>query len=82
VKSNFLAIAATMTISLAANSFGAEVALTAGGKPALILGQAGKGRVALLALALLGEDVAGAWWRSDAGEKITETTCRWLLRKR
>lgn len=61
---------------------GAEVALTAGGKPALILGQAGKGRVALLALAPLGEDIAGAWWRSDAGEKITEATCRWLLRQR
>lgn len=60
---------------------GAEVALTAGGKPALILGQAGKGRVALLALAPLGEDVAGAWWRSAAGEKITEATCSWLLRK-
>jgi hypothetical protein len=58
---------------------GAQVALTAGGKPALILGQAGKGRVALLTLAPLGEDVAGAWWRSDAGEKITEATCRWLL---
>jgi len=60
---------------------GAEVALTAGGKPALILGQVGKGRVALLALAPLGEDVAGAYWRSDAGEKITEATCSWLLRK-
>jgi len=61
---------------------GAEVALTAGGKPALILGESGKGRVALLALAPLGEDIAGAWWRSAAGEKITEATCRWLLGQR
>lgn len=37
------------------------------------------GRVALLALAPLGEDISGAWWRSDAGEIITEATCRWLL---
>ena len=34
------------------------------------------------ALAPPGEDVAGDWWRSDAGEKITEATCRWLLRQR
>jgi hypothetical protein len=34
------------------------------------------------ALAPPGEDVSGAWWRSDAGEKITEATCRWLLRQR
>jgi hypothetical protein len=61
---------------------GAEVALTAGGRPALILGRAGKGRVALLTLAPLGKDVNGAWWRSDAGEKITEATCRWLLGQR
>ena len=73
--------AATIWLHELAPKPGAEVALTAGGKPALILGQAGKGRVALLALAPLGEDVAGAWWRSDAGEKITEATCRWLLRK-
>jgi hypothetical protein len=56
-----------------------QVALTAGGKPALILGKYGKGRVALLALAPLGEDIPGAWWRSVAGEQITEATCRWLL---
>ncbi len=60
---------------------GAQVALTAGGRPALILGESGKGRVALLALAPLGVDVAGAWWRSDAGPQITEATCRWLLGK-
>jgi hypothetical protein len=23
-----------------------------------------------------GEDVAGDWWRSEAGEKITKATCR------
>jgi hypothetical protein len=71
--------AATVWLHDLAPKPGAEVALTAGGKPALILGQAGKGRVALLALAPLGEDVAGAWCRSAAGEKITEATCRWLL---
>ncbi len=60
---------------------GSTVALTAGGKPALVLGEAGKGRVALLALAPLGEDCPGAWWRSDAGGKIVEATCRWLLRQ-
>jgi len=71
--------AATVWLHDLAPKPGAEVALTAGGKPALILGQAGKGRVALLTLAPLGEDVTGAWWRSDAGEKITEATCHWLL---
>jgi hypothetical protein len=55
------------------------VALTAGGRPALILDQAGKGRVALLGLAPLGEDIPGAWWRSEAGTKISEAACRWLL---
>lgn len=25
------------------------------------------------------KDISGAWWRSAAGEKITEATCRWLL---
>ena len=59
---------------------GAIVALTAGGKPALVLGEAGKGRVALLALAPLGEDVPGAWWRSAAGGQISEAACHWLLR--
>ncbi len=71
--------AATVWLHDLAPKPGAQVALTAGGKPALVLGQAGKGRVALLTLAPLGEDVAGAWWRSDAGEKIMEATCRWLL---
>jgi hypothetical protein len=60
---------------------GATVALTADGRPALVLGEVGKGRVALLALAPLGEDIPGAWWRSDAGKQITEAACRWLLRK-
>ena len=60
---------------------GVQVALTAGGQPALILGEAGKGRVALLALAPLGEDIPGAWWRSDTGVKISEAACRWLLRQ-
>jgi hypothetical protein len=60
---------------------GATVALTAGGKPALVLGEVGKGRVALLALASLGPDIPGAWWRSNAGEEITQATCRWLLRQ-
>jgi hypothetical protein len=59
---------------------GATVALTAGGHPALVLGDAGKGRVALLALAPLGEEIPGAWWRSRAGQAITDATCRWLLR--
>jgi hypothetical protein len=34
------------------------------------------------ALAPLGEDVAGDWWRSDAGEKIMEAACRWLLQRK
>ena len=59
---------------------GTTVALTAGGRPALVLGEVGKGRVALLALAPLGEDIPGAWWRSTAGAQLTEATCRWLLR--
>jgi hypothetical protein len=59
---------------------GAQVALTADGKPALILGEAGKGRVALLALAPLGEDAPGLWWTGEAGGTIAEATCRWLLR--
>ena len=61
---------------------GTTVALTAGGRPALLLGECGKGRVAMLAIAPLGEDIPGAWWHSSAGKDITEATCRWLLRMR
>jgi hypothetical protein len=71
--------AATVWLHDLAPKPGAVVALTAGGRPALILGQAGKGRVALLGLAPLGDDIPGAWWRSGAGTKITEAACRWLL---
>jgi hypothetical protein len=61
---------------------GAMVALTAGGQPVLVLGTAGKGRVAMLALAPLGKDIPGAWWRSDAGPTITAAACHWLLASR
>jgi hypothetical protein len=60
---------------------GVQVGLTAGGKPVLLLGTAGKGRVALLGVAPLGEDVPGAWWRNEAGAQITEAACRWLLQQ-
>ncbi|MEI6519274.1 MAG: hypothetical protein WCO98_04445 [bacterium] len=60
---------------------GAQTVLTADGKPAMIFGEAGKGKVALLALAPLGENTANSWWRTDAGKKITDAACRWLLGK-
>ena len=58
-----------------------QVALTAGGKPALILGGFGKGRVALLGIAPLGEDFP-ALVALQGRRKITEAACRWLLRMR
>jgi len=61
---------------------GATVALTAGDRPALVLGTHGKGRIAMLALAPLGEDIPGAWWRSEAGQAITAAACRWLVEDR
>jgi hypothetical protein len=61
---------------------GATVALTAGDHPALVLGKHGKGRIAMLALAPLGEDIPGAWWRSEAGQTITTAACRLLLNVR
>jgi len=60
---------------------GAEIGLTADGKPALILGKVGSGRVALLAIAPLGEETPGAWWTTEAGRQITEATLRLLLGK-
>lgn len=60
---------------------GAETGLTADGKPALILGKAGSGRVALLAIAPLGKEMPGAWWTTGAGQQITEASIRWLFAK-
>jgi hypothetical protein len=58
-----------------------KTVLTADGKPAMIFGEVGKGRVALLGLAPLGENAIDSWWRTDAGKKIAEAACKWLLRK-
>jgi len=61
---------------------GATVALTAGDRPALVLGKHGKGRIAMLALAPLGDDIPRAWWRSNTGTMITDAACRWLMEGR
>ncbi len=59
----------------------AKTVLTADGKPAMIFGEAGKGRVALLAISPTGENTVNSWWKTDAGEKITDAACKWLLKK-
>ena len=60
---------------------GSIIGLKAGGRPALVMGEFAKGRVAVLGIAPLGEDFTGAWWRSEAGAQVTLAACRWLLRQ-
>jgi uncharacterized membrane protein len=59
---------------------GATVALTAGGKPSLVLGRYGKGRVALLTLSPNGDPAAGetAWWDWDGWYTLMKNLFTWL----
>lgn len=62
---------------------GAQVQLKAGDRPALVTGTYGKGKVALLALAPLGEEPADVlpWWKWAGWSKVTEQTAGWLLKR-
>jgi uncharacterized membrane protein len=62
---------------------GATVHLTAGDRPALITGTAGKGRVALLALTPLGEAPNGVltWWQWPGWDKTMAKALGWLLKQ-
>ncbi|MBI2298700.1 MAG: hypothetical protein HYU66_07075 [Armatimonadetes bacterium] len=58
----------------------AEVVLEAGGRPALVLGRYGKGRVAVLTLSPTGEPAAGevAWWVWDGWPRLVRNVVGWL----
>jgi uncharacterized membrane protein len=60
---------------------GAVVELTAGGKPALVVGRYGKGRVAVVAIAPLGVAPKGAtpFWEWKAWQELMAATIQWLL---
>jgi hypothetical protein len=62
---------------------GATVHLKASDRPALVTAPAGKGRVALLAVAPLGEMQAGtlAWWQWPGWDGVMTKTAQWLLKK-
>ena len=60
---------------------GATVELTAGGQPALVTWEYGKGRVAALSATVLGEPPAGgmAFWDWPDWPNCMERVARWLL---
>jgi uncharacterized membrane protein len=57
-----------------------RVILTAGGKPSLIIGRYGKGKVALLTLSPTGAPAAGetAWWAWDGWQPLLNNIMTWL----
>lgn len=59
---------------------GAEVGLTAGGKPVLILGKYGQGKVAVLTLSPTGIGAKGetAWWEWDGWGPLVKNIFSWL----
>jgi uncharacterized membrane protein len=59
---------------------GAKVLVTAGGKPLLVAGTYGKGRVAVFAGTLLGDPPAGAlpFWAWNGWPTVLAQTVRWL----
>jgi len=54
------------------------VILTAGGRPFLVLGRYGKGRVACLLGTVLGQP-SDPFWQTAKYQKTVENTCRWLV---
>jgi uncharacterized membrane protein len=59
---------------------GAQVLITAGGKPALIVGQVGQGRVACVALTCLGSPAEGQtpFWRWPAWPLLLRDLSWWV----
>ena len=59
---------------------GAEVVLTAGGKPVLILGKYGQGKVAVLTLSPTGIGAKGetAWWDWAGWSQLVQNIFTWL----
>jgi hypothetical protein len=59
---------------------GAQVVLTAAGKPMLTLGQYGKGRVAVFAGTVMGDPAKGEmpFWKWDGWPAVLGQTIRWL----
>ncbi len=59
---------------------GAEVVLTAGGKPLLVLGKYGKGRVAVLTCSPtgVGEHGETPWWEWDGWSPLMKNILSWL----
>jgi len=57
-----------------------QVVLTAGGKPALILGRYGKGKVALFTLSPTGKEAPGeiAWWNWNGWFPLVKNVFTWL----
>ncbi|MFL5241397.1 MAG: hypothetical protein ACJ8FY_04760 [Gemmataceae bacterium] len=56
--------------------------MMAGDHPVLVTGQAGKGRVAVLALAPLGDEPKGelVWWKWPGWTGVMQNTAQWLLK--
>jgi hypothetical protein len=61
---------------------GAQTHMRVGDHPALVTWQAGKGRVAVLALTPLGEEQENilVWWKWTGWTGVMENTARWLLK--
>ncbi len=59
---------------------GTQVVLTAGDKPALILGRYGKGKVALFTLSPTGKEAPGevAWWNGNGWFPLVKNVFTWL----
>jgi hypothetical protein len=56
--------------------------IMAGDHPVLVTGHAGKGRVAVLALAPLGDEPKGelVWWKWPGWTGVMQNTAQWLLK--
>ena len=57
-----------------------EVVLEAGGRPSLVLGRYGKGKVAVLTLSPTGIGAEGekAWWQWNSWSRLVKNTFSWL----